>query len=58
VKGVQSASVTRLQRLYERSNHEMENGLLALGPLEVARLDNDPNFHERGKLSLDMRGGQ
>ena len=58
VKGVQSASVTKLQRLYERSNHEMENGLLALGPLEVARLDNDPNFHERGKLCLDMRGGK
>jgi predicted phage baseplate assembly protein len=57
VEGVQSASVTTLQRLYERSNHELENGLLTLGPLEVARLDNDPNFHERGKLSLNIRGG-
>jgi predicted phage baseplate assembly protein len=58
VEGVQSASVNRLQRLYERPNHEMKKGLLALGPLEVARLDNDPNFPERGKLSLDMRGGK
>jgi predicted phage baseplate assembly protein len=57
VEGVQSASVTTLQRLYERSNHELDHGLLALGPLEVARLDNDPNFPERGQLSLDMRGG-
>ncbi|MEA2174927.1 MAG: hypothetical protein QOD00_2519, partial [Blastocatellia bacterium] len=40
------------------SNREVEKGLLALGPLEVARLDNDPNFPERGKLNLKMRGGK
>jgi len=28
--------------------------LLRLGPLEVARLDNDPAFPERGRLELDL----
>jgi hypothetical protein len=58
IEGVLTCSVTRLRRLYEQPNHEIENGFLALAPLEVARLDNDPNFHEHGKLQLDMRGGR
>jgi predicted phage baseplate assembly protein len=58
VEGVESADIFKLQRLYEQSNREVEKGLLALGPLEVARLDNDPNFPERGKLNLKMRGGK
>ena len=56
--GVESVKVTRLQRLYEGPNHEIENGLLPLGPLEVARLDNDCSFPEHGRLVLDVRGGQ
>jgi len=31
---------------------------LPLGPLEIARLDNNPSFPENGKLTLDMRGGR
>jgi len=57
VTGVASVSVTRLERLYAGPNHELENGVLPIGPLEVAQLDNDPTSPERGKLTLTLRGG-
>ncbi len=58
VTGVESVEVTRLERLYEGPNGEIENGLLPLGPLEVAQLDNDPSFPEYGKLTLILEGGR
>jgi hypothetical protein len=58
VEGVESVRVTRLQRLYEGPRRELEEGLLPLGPLEVARVDNDPNFPEHGRLKLEVRGGR
>jgi hypothetical protein len=29
-----------------------------MGPLQVARLANDPNYPDHGKLTLDMEGGK
>jgi hypothetical protein len=58
VPGVESVTVTRLERLFEGPNQEIESGILPLGSLEIARLDNDPNFPEHGKLVLDVRGGR
>jgi len=58
VEGVESAQVTRLQRQFERPNHELENGMLPLGPLEIARCDNDPSFPEHGKFELTVGGGR
>ncbi len=58
VTGVESVTVRKLQRLFEPPNHELENGILPLGPYEVARLDNDPSFPEHGKLVLKVRGGR
>ena len=58
VPGVESVRVMRLQRQFEAPNRELENGVLPLGPLDVARLDNDPNFPEHGQLELDVRGGR
>ena len=58
VAGVESVAVTRLNRLYEPANGEIEAGVLPLGPLEIARLDNDPGVPENGRLRLDMRGGR
>jgi len=55
---VESVQVTRLQRRFERANHEIENGILPLGPAEIAQLDNDPSFPERGRLALVMKGGR
>jgi hypothetical protein len=58
VPGVQSATITKLQRFAEAPNGEIDQGLLSLNSLEVARLDNDPNFPENGQFVLDMRGGR
>jgi predicted phage baseplate assembly protein len=58
VAGVESVKVIKLQRLFESDNRELEFGILKLGPMEVAQLDNDPSFPEHGKLKLDMRGGR
>ncbi len=58
VTGVQEVRVTRLQRLFSGSNHELQSGLLPIGPLEVAQMDNDPARPENGRLALDLRGGR
>ncbi|HEX6288349.1 MAG TPA: putative baseplate assembly protein [Herpetosiphonaceae bacterium] len=57
VTGVASVDVLRFQRWGKTANQEIENGVLALGPIEVARLDNDPNFPENGKLEIQTGGG-
>jgi hypothetical protein len=58
VTGVQSVVVDRLERLFQGPNGEIENGLLEIGALEVARLDNDPSLPENGTLVLTLRGGR
>lgn len=58
VEGVESVEVETFQRLHEEPRGEIESGFLSLGPLEVARLDNDPRFPDNGQLRLTMRGGR
>jgi hypothetical protein len=58
VAGVESVLVRKFQRLEEGDQGELRSGLLALGALEVPRLDNDPNFPEHGRLTLNLRGGR
>jgi hypothetical protein len=58
VPGVENAVVTGLERHNEPSTRALEEGVLALGPFEVARLDNDPLYPEHGLLQLDVRGGR
>jgi hypothetical protein len=58
VPGVESVTVTRLQRLDEPPAGELEQGFLRLGRGEIARLANDPNVPELGRLTLDVRGGR
>ncbi len=58
VPGVESITVTKLERLFEGPNGELQNEFLPLGPLEIAQLDNDPDFPEHGRFVLDMRGGR
>jgi len=72
VPGVQNVQVTCLERFevgdpppgmeFTASRDASEEvpaaWVLELGPLEIARLDNDPNFPENGRLTLDVRGGR
>jgi hypothetical protein len=58
VPGVREVSVTTLQRLGAPSRRPLDEGALTVGRLEIARLDNDPSFPERGVLRLRVRGGR
>ena len=58
VTGVQSVSVTRLQRLGEGDDGELAAGVLTTGPLQIPLLDNDARHPERGVLQLTMGGGR
>ncbi len=58
VTGVKNVTVSVFNRLYEAPDNELANGLLPLAATEIARLDNNPNFPENGKLTLQMEGGR
>lgn len=66
VAGVQSVTVAGLERYEigepqagESAAEELPpHSVLALGPSQIARLDNDPNFPENGRLVLNLRGGR
>ena len=56
--GVRHVEVTRLERLFGPPDDTLDTGLLRLGALEVAQLDNDPARPENGLLTLDLDGGR
>ena len=56
--GVESVIVNEIERLFDGPAGERESGVLPIGALEIARLDNDPSLPENGRLELDMRGGR
>lgn len=52
VTGVASVVVTKFQRQGVDSEEALNSGRLEIGTHEIARLDNDPNFPERGVFIL------
>ena len=58
VTGVECVKVTRFQRLFQQPNGELAAGVLYLAANEIARLDNDPNYPEHGKLEIQVNGGR
>ena len=58
VPGVASVEITKFQRKGDDDPMPLATGKIELGRLEIARLDNDPNFPERGVLRLTMGGGR
>jgi predicted phage baseplate assembly protein len=58
VEGVRFVEIRKFQRLGTESRQALDAGLLEVGRLEIARLDNDPNFAERGVLRLTLEGGR
>ena len=58
VAGVDFVEVTTFQRWGENSTAALDAGKLTLGRLEIARLDNDPSFPDRGVFRLTVEGGR
>jgi hypothetical protein len=58
VAGVRAVQFTTFQRLGLASSSGLDAGKLPMARLEIARLDNDPNYPERGTLTLHMEGGR
>lgn len=58
VPGVDSIRVTAFGPQDAPSASALADGKLELGRLQIARLDNDPNFPERGRLALELDGGK
>ncbi len=55
IPGVKSVNITKFQRQGITNDEALETGKLSLGLLEIARLDNDPNFKENGILNIIIR---
>ena len=58
VEGVRFVTIERFQRLGINSHQALDDGVMPMGRLEIARLDNDPNFAERGVFRLTLEGGK
>jgi hypothetical protein len=59
VPGVQSVQITNFQKQGEVDNPALlDDGKVELDRLEIARLDNNPNYPERGVFKLQMGGGK
>jgi len=58
VPGVASATVTTFQRHQLPATSGLNGGELRFGRLEIASLDNDPNFPDRGVFRLIVEGGK
>ena len=62
VPGVQwietAGARARFQRWGRTASQELENGEITFERLEIARLDNDPNAPENGRIEFIMEGGR
>lgn len=59
IQGVVSVEIKTFQRLREPPDPKpLDDGIMTMGRLEIARLDNDPNFPERGVFKLSVGGGK
>ena len=56
VEGVESVRVDRFQRLVDPSPATLETGVIPIGRLEIAQLDNNPNFPDRGTIQVTAGG--
>jgi hypothetical protein len=55
--GVEWVDTVRFQRWGQPARGELSAGYIQLGRLEIARLDNDPNLPENGRMEMIMEGG-
>jgi hypothetical protein len=58
VEGVEAVWAQKFQRMAAPDASSLENGVIPICRLEIAQLANDPNFRERGRLTLVAGGGK
>ena len=58
VEGVEAGWAQRFARLAAPDAASLDSGVMPIGRLEIAQLANDPNFRERGRLTLEAGGGK
>lgn len=58
VEGVASVEARHFRRRGTTRGTGLEDGVLRFGRLEIAQLENDPGFPERGALEITMGGGK
>jgi hypothetical protein len=58
VAGVVSVVATKFQPQGVNTAQYLAAGEIKLGPLQVARLENDPSYPDHGQLTLAMEGGK
>ncbi len=58
VTGVASIVFKTFQRYGDSASDALATGVLTIGRLEIARLDNDRNRPENGSIQFTMRGGR
>ncbi|MDF0515741.1 putative baseplate assembly protein [Bradyrhizobium yuanmingense] len=58
VEGVENVIVVRLQRRFQVPDEQVHEGVLPIGPLEIARLGGNSAAPENGRFVLTVRGAQ
>ncbi len=58
IEGVTSVKASLFRRRGTTTTVPLQDGVLTFGRLEIARLENDRNFPERGSLEVTMGGGK
>jgi Baseplate J-like protein len=58
VEGVDAVRPERFERLVSPIPTSLDDGVIPIGGLEIAQLANNPNFRERGRLTLRAGGGK
>jgi hypothetical protein len=58
VAGVTSVSASVFQPQGVATRSYLRRGEIPLGPLQIARMDNDPSYPNHGQLTLRMQGGK
>jgi uncharacterized phage protein gp47/JayE len=57
VEGVAAVRCTAFQRIDDPNTDFAQAGVIPLGRLEIARIDNDPDRPDLGGLTVDLEGG-
>lgn len=58
VEGVEAVWAQKFARMAAPDAASLDSGVIPIGRLEIAQLANDPNFRERGRLTLEAGGGK